>query len=73
MHVIVCVCLQLCGMCRGVIHACLQGKLTFKSGTRKGYKGGDAYEGEFKDDKRNGQVRWLTPTPFCRTLPCAGF
>ena len=22
---------------------------------------GDAYEGEYKDDKRHGQVRWLTP------------
>ena len=55
--VVVCVFLRLCGMCRGIIRGRAQGKMTDKSGT--------VYEGEYKGGKRTGQVRWLTPTPFC--------
>ena len=63
-YVVVCVFLRLCGTCRGVICGCLQGKLT--------YANGDVYEGEWEDQKKHGQVRWLTPNPFCRTRHCAG-
>ena len=62
-YAVVCVFLRLCGMCRGVIRGRVQGKMT--------YGAGNAYEGEWEGNKKNGQVRWLTPTPFCSTLGAA--
>ena len=64
-HVDMCVFLRMCGMYRGVIRGRVQGKMT--------YPNGNVYEGEWEGNNNKGQVRWLTPTPFCPTRRCAGF
>ena len=51
----VCVCLRVCCLLYVVIRARVQGKQTFPNGM--------VYVGEFKDDKKNGQVRRVDALP----------